>query len=106
MRSQKVAIDIDLSGAVRANKKPETIKIRSNSAPAKVQAGQERVWSRLILQDSVIRILRHIMEDELVSFIFDERSSIEYWEHVYNFFPCIEYVLLTTRLHFHCVLVS
>ena len=45
------SFSIDLSVAVRANNKPETIKIRSNSATAKVQADQESVRSRFIIQE-------------------------------------------------------
>ena len=64
-------IDIDsfavnLSIALRSNGSLETIKVRSNSGSA-VRADQDNVRNRLIIQDGVIRVLRHILEEELVS---------------------------------------
>ncbi len=57
---------INLSIALRSNGSLETIKVRSNSGSA-VRADQDNVRNRLIIQDGVIRVLRHVLEEELVS---------------------------------------
>ena len=56
---------VNLSIALRFSEGLETIKIRSNSGS--VRADQENLRHRLIIQDGVVRVLRHIMEEELVS---------------------------------------
>ena len=57
---------INLSIALRSNGSLKTIKVRSNSGSA-VRADQDNVRNRLVIQDGVIRVLRHILEEELVS---------------------------------------
>ena len=56
---------VNLSIALRSGGGLETIKVRSNSGT--VRADQENLRNRLVIQDGVIRVLRHIMEEELVS---------------------------------------
>ena len=56
---------VNLSIALRSGEGPETIKVRSNAGS--VRADQENLRNRLLIQDGVIRVLRHIMEEELVS---------------------------------------
>lgn len=56
---------VNLSIALRSGEGLETIKVRSNSGS--VRADQENLRNRLLIQDGVIRVLRHIMEEELVS---------------------------------------
>ena len=56
---------VDLSIALRSGEGLETIKVRSNSGS--VRADQDNLRNRLLIQDGVIRVLRHIMEEELVS---------------------------------------
>ena len=56
---------VNLSIALRSSEGLETIKVRSNSGS--VRADQENLRNRLLIQDGVIQVLRHIMEEELVS---------------------------------------
>ena len=56
---------VNLSIALRSSEGLENIKVRSNSGS--VRADQENLRNRLLIQDGVIRVLRHIMEEELVS---------------------------------------
>ena len=99
-------IDIDsfaitLSIALRSSGSLETIKVRSNSGSA-VRADQDNVRNRLIIKDGVIRVLRHVLEEELVSvgiFSYCMASSMGY----YLFLAVL--LVRTTHLTFLCFMI-
>ena len=92
---------INLSIALRSNGSLETIKVRSNSVSA-VRVDHDNVRNRLIIQDGVIRVLRHVLEEELVSvgiFSYCMTSSMGY----YLFLTVL--LVRTTHLTFLCFMI-
>lgn len=92
---------INLSIALRSNGSLETIKVRSNSGSA-VRADQDNVRNRLIIQDGVIRVFRHVLEEELVGvgiLSYCMTSSMGY----YLFLTVL--LVRTTHLTFLCFMI-